>query len=171
MRLRAQGVVCASPIRFSFKPPRVRNAGEMTIGHNLILRCPLTKAQLETAKSGRLLIGNHVFINEGVIIYSEAAVTIGDYAKLGDFTAIHDSNFHELSPTDRPLPAPVVIGRNAWLARNVLVMPGVTIGENAVIAAGAIVTADVAPNTVVAGNPARLIRRLAIEDPEHYIRS
>lgn len=65
---------------------------------------------------------------------------------------------------------PVVIGRNAWLGSSVVLLRGVTVGANAVVAAGAVGTADVAANTFVRGNPARLVRTLPIADPDRYVR-
>ena len=69
---------------------------------------------------------------------------------------------HNMDPARRAnlLPAPVRIGDDAWLGANVTVLPGVTIGNGAVVAAGAVVSRDVEENTVVGGVPARLLRRL-----------
>jgi acetyltransferase-like isoleucine patch superfamily enzyme len=171
LTLRARGVVCATPVKLHLKAPRVRNDGTMQIGHDLVTRAPVTRAQLETAAGGRLVIGDNVFLNEGVIIAARHEITIGNNANIGDFTTIHDSDFHAITP-DRPARvAAVAIGRNVWLGRNVVILPGVTIGENAVVAAGGIVTSDVAANTLVGGNPARLIRELSIADPTAFVRT
>jgi acetyltransferase-like isoleucine patch superfamily enzyme len=166
--LRARGVRCASPIQLTDMAPRVRNAGTMEIGRGLVVRAPVTRAQLETGPGGRLVIGDDVFINEGVVICAMLDVAIGDHVKIGDHSTIHDSDFHAVSPDQGIRVAAVAIGRNAWLGRNVVILPGVTVGENAVIAAGAIVTSDVAANTLVGGNPARVIRELPIDDPNGY---
>jgi acetyltransferase-like isoleucine patch superfamily enzyme len=168
--LRTRGVRCASPIHFTDMAPRVHNAGNMKIGRSLVMRAPVTRAQLETGPGGRLAIGDDVYINEGVIICAMLDVVIGDHVKIGDYSTIHDSDFHAVSPDQGIRSAAVAIGRNAWLGRNVVILPGVTVGENAVVAAGAIVTADVAANTLVGGNPARVIRELPIDDPNGYVR-
>ena len=142
----------------------------MQIGRGFTVRAPVTRAQLETSADGTLTIGDRVFINEGVIIAAHCAITIEGDVKIGDFTTIHDSDFHGLTP-DLPVRiAAVRIERNAWLGRNVVVLPGVTVGENAVVAAGSIVTGNVAANTLVGGNPARLIRELTIADAATYVR-
>lgn len=69
---------------------------------------------------------------------------------------------HGLSPKDRrsTYPAPIVLGRNVWVGANVTILQGVTIGDNSVVAAGAVVTKDVPPNTVVGGVPARVIKTI-----------
>ena len=59
---------------------------------------------------------------------------------------------------------PVTLGDNVWLASNVVILPGVTVGEGAVIGAGSVVTKDVEPYTVVAGNPARFLRRIEFQN-------
>jgi acetyltransferase-like isoleucine patch superfamily enzyme len=169
--LRRRGVAINGPLVFTHKAPRVRNAGSMRVGRKVVVRAPVTRAQLETAPGGELVIGDRVFINEGVIIGAHRSIRIADDVKIGDFVTIHDSDFHDLAPGLPIRTAAVTIGRNAWLGRNVVVLPGVTIGENAVVAAGAIVTADVAPNTLAGGNPARLIRELEIPDAHGYVRT
>jgi acetyltransferase-like isoleucine patch superfamily enzyme len=169
--LRARGVDCRTTIKFTHLAPRVRNAGKMSLGRGMIVRAPVTRAQLETSPNGRLLIGDRVFINEGAIIAAHLSITIADDVKIGDFTAIHDSDFHDLAPGLPVRVAPVTIGRNVWIGRNAVILPGVDIGENAVVAAGSIVTASVAANTLVGGNPARLIRSLSIDEPKDYVRT
>ena len=89
---------------------------------------------------------------------------------IADNASIHDSDFHETSPGAAVRVAAIAIGRNAWIGRNAIVVPGVTIGQNAIVAAGAVVTKDVPANTIVGGNPARVIRQLEILDPDTYVR-
>jgi acetyltransferase-like isoleucine patch superfamily enzyme len=168
---RLRGVVAAGTMKFNFKPPRIRNAGTMRVGRAFHARAPVTRAQLHTGPAGRLVIGDDVRINEGVIIGAEASVTIGDHARIADFAMIHDSDYHSIEPGRAVRVRPVVIGRNVWLGRNVMVLPGVTIGDNAVIAAGAVVTRDVAANTLAGGVPARVIRALKVDDPDGYRRA
>lgn len=69
---------------------------------------------------------------------------------------------HGLAPEERKStrPAPIVLGRNVWVGSNATILQGVTIGDNAVVAAGAVVTKDVAANTVVGGVPARFIKNI-----------
>jgi len=170
VELRARGVRNASRAGLRGKKPRIRNAGTMKIGENFRVHGRVTRVQLGTSVSGTLVIGDDVGMNEGVSIFAQREITIGDHAIISDYVSINDSDYHELAPGLPTRVAPVRIGRNAWIGRNAIVTRGVTIGANAVVAAGAVVTRDVAPNTIVGGNPAQLIRELAIEEPGSYVR-
>lgn len=88
-------------------------------------------------------------------------MTIGDGCQIGHNVVFATLN-HELAPERRKItrPAPIVLGKNVWVGSNATVLPGVTIGDNAVIAAGAVVTKDVAPDTIVGGVPAKVIKRI-----------
>lgn len=108
-----------------------------------------------------LHIGNNVFINFGLTVLDVVKVTIEDYAQLGPNI--------QLLPPVHPLGAKaraayleagdeIEIGRNAWIGGGAIILGGVRIGENSVVAAGAVVTKDVPPGVVVAGNPAKIIR-------------
>lgn len=106
-----------------------------------------------------LKIGKKVFINSGCRFQDQGGITIGDGALIGHNVVMATIN-HDLDPQRRSdiLPAPIVIGRNVWLGANSTILPGVCIGENAVIAAGAVVTKNVPADTVAAGIPAKPIR-------------
>jgi len=106
-------------------------------------------------------IGANVFINSGCRFQDQGGIYIGDRALIGHNAVIATLN-HDMDPARRAdlHPAPVHIGADAWLGSNVTVLPGVTIGDGAIVAAGAVVTKDVAPRTIVGGVPARVIREL-----------
>lgn len=109
-------------------------------------------------------VGENFLANYNVTILDIAPVTIGDYVMIGPNTLITTVN-HPLSPAGRRRhlgqARPVAIGRDVWIGGNCTILPGVTIGNNAVIAAGAVVTKDVPDNCVVAGVPARKIRNIS----------
>jgi acetyltransferase-like isoleucine patch superfamily enzyme len=170
IELRARGVHNASRALLRGKKPRIRNAGTMRIGRDFWAGGRVTRVQLATKPSGTLVIGDWVGMNEGVAIMAVQEVTIGDHTLIADYVAIHDSDFHEIGPGIPVKTAPVHIGRNVWIGRNSIVLSGVTIGMNAVIAAGSVVTSDVPANAVAGGRPARVIRELDIPDPEGYVR-
>ncbi|WP_255581929.1 sugar O-acetyltransferase [Cupriavidus sp. AU9028] len=108
-------------------------------------------------------VGARTFINYGLVALDVAPITIGADVQIGP-------NVQLLTPTHPVDPAPrqqkweaaepIVIGDNVWLGGGVIVLPGVTIGANSVIGAGAVVTRDIPPNVIAVGNPARVMRRL-----------
>ena len=108
-----------------------------------------------------ITLGQYVFINSGCRFQDQGGITIGDGALIGHNVVLATLN-HGLKPEERHdlFPAPIHIGKNVWLGANVTVLGGVTIGDNVVIAAGAVVTRDVPANTVAAGVPARVVRTL-----------
>lgn len=91
----------------------------------------------------------------------QGGVTIGDGCLIGHAVVFATLN-HSMNPAERAAmtPAPIVLGRNVWVGSNSTILQGVTIGDKAVIAAGAVVTKDVAPDTIVGGVPARYIRHI-----------
>jgi acetyltransferase-like isoleucine patch superfamily enzyme len=111
---------------------------------------------------GRFIsIGKNVFINHACSFLDMGGITIEDHVLIGPRVNIVTEN-HPLDPTDRRalITRPVVIKRNAWIGAAATILPGVTIGENAVVAAGAVVSKDVSANTVVGGIPAKFIKTI-----------
>lgn len=115
-----------------------------------------------TADFGKnISLGKNVFINSGCRFQDQGGVVIGDNCLIGHNVVITTLN-HDILPSRRTdlLPSPVVIGRNVWLGANVTVLPGVTIGDDAVIGAASVVTKDIPSGTVAVGSPARVIRAI-----------
>lgn len=108
-----------------------------------------------------ITVGKNVFINSGCRFQDQGGISIGDGTLIGHNVVLATLN-HGISPDERHdlFPAPIHIGKNVWIGANATVLPGVTIGDNAVIAAGAVVTKDVSACTVVAGVPAKVIRKI-----------
>ncbi|CCH00533.1 nodulation protein L [Fibrella aestuarina BUZ 2] len=106
-------------------------------------------------------LGKNVFINHACSFLDIGGITIDDDVQIGPRVNLTSEN-HPLDPADRQtlIPRPIVIKRNAWIGAGATILPGVTIGENAVVAAGAVVSRDVPPNTVVAGIPAKVVKSL-----------
>ena len=106
-------------------------------------------------------MGKQVFINCGCHFQDQGGVYIGDGALIGSQVVLATIN-HGMSPDQRSdnLPAPIHIGKRAWIGSHATILPGVTIGDGAIVAAGAVVTKDVPVNTVVGGVPAKVIREL-----------
>ncbi|MCI7349513.1 MAG: sugar O-acetyltransferase [Ruminococcus sp.] len=106
-------------------------------------------------------IGRKVFINSGCKLQDQGGIFIGDGVLIGHNVVISTLN-HDLHPEKRQgmHPKSVKIGRNVWIGSNSTILPGVTVGDNAVIGAGSVVTRDVPENMVVAGNPAKVIKSI-----------
>ena len=108
-------------------------------------------------------IGRNVFINQNCTIYDLGGVDIGDDVMIGPNVSIITSG-HPIEPSRRHecvVAKPIRIERNVWIGAGATIIGGVTVGENAVVGAGSVVTRDVPPNTLVGGNPARVIRSIA----------
>ena len=111
---------------------------------------------------GRFIqIGKNVFINHACSFLDLGGITIEDDVLIGPKVNLITEN-HPLNPADRKalICNPIVIKCNAWIGAGVTILPGVTVGENAVVAAGAVVSKDVPANTVVGGVPARFIKTI-----------
>lgn len=115
-----------------------------------------------TTGGENIRVGRDVFINQNCTMYDLGGIDIGDDVMIGPNVSIITSG-HPLEPARRRAfvtAKPIVIERNVWIAAGAMIIGGVTIGENAVVAAGSVVTRDVPPNTLVGGNPARVIRSI-----------
>ncbi|AUD05969.1 DapH/DapD/GlmU-related protein [Spirosoma pollinicola] len=106
-------------------------------------------------------LGKNVFINHTCSFLDSGGITIEDDVQIGPSVKLTSEN-HPLDPADRKtlLLRPILIKRNAWIGAGATLLAGVTVGENAVVAAGAVVSRDVPPNTVVAGIPAKVVKTL-----------
>ncbi len=112
---------------------------------------------LAVVGASRISIGRNVFIMDGILLMGSGGITIEDNVQLAANVQILSNN-HDLRDREVITLAPVRICRGAWIGAGATILPGVTIGENAVVGAASVVTRDVAPNTIVAGNPAKLLR-------------
>jgi len=155
--------------------PQIIGNGRIVVGDDFRVGTRNTwVVGFKVSEGAELTIGNRVSINYQTVISVAKRVTIGDHVMIAGNAQIFDNISHPLSPARRlryesftlDEAAPVTIGNNVWIGGGAIIMRGVTIGENSVIAAGSIVTRDVPPNTLVGGNPARILRDIA-DDPTH----
>jgi acetyltransferase-like isoleucine patch superfamily enzyme len=127
---------------------------------------------------GQIQIGENCYIGDHSRIWSGDNIKIGNYVQISHNVNIMDTNAHEIDAIERAerwvdifthgawtdkgnvLTSPIIIEDYAWICLNAIILRGVTIGKGAIVAAGAVVTKDVAPFTMVAGNPAKLIKTL-----------
>ena len=109
----------------------------------------------------KITFGCDCFVNFGCTFLALGGITIEDDVFIGPHCVLA-TEYHPEEPATRHslLTKPIVVKRNAWLGANVTVLAGVTIGENAIVAAGSVVTKDVPDNMVVAGSPAKVIREI-----------
>jgi acetyltransferase-like isoleucine patch superfamily enzyme len=114
-------------------------------------------------------IGKHAVVMNGSELISRSSITIGANCRIGPCTLIYDADFHGLSPAERDSTgktAPVIIKDNVWIGSRVIILKGVIIEQDAVVAAGSVVTKSVPPGSIVAGNPAKKIG--SVYEPEDF---
>jgi acetyltransferase-like isoleucine patch superfamily enzyme len=139
----------------------VNNGGQVRLGERVRIRATHLPVELASLPGGTLEIGDRTYINSGASLCAASLVRIGARCAIGNMTLIMDTDFHSVHDhTVAPVPRPVIIEDDVWLAARVTVLKGVTIGRGAVVAAGAVVTKDVPPHTLVGGVPAKFIRQL-----------
>ena len=108
-----------------------------------------------------ITIGKNVFFNTGCSFQDRGGISIGDGSMIGMNVVIATLNHGlDLETRNTTFSSPVVLGKNVWIGSSVTILPGVTIGDNSVVAAGAVVTKDVPENTVVAGVPAKFMKEI-----------
>jgi maltose O-acetyltransferase len=125
-------------------------------------RC-FVRGGLQVQESFEFTIGDDVFINSGCVFDGSAPIAIGDRVQFGFQVTLVTGDHHFGPPESRAgehRPRPIRIEEGAWIGARALILPGVTIGRGAVVAAGAVVTRDVEPDTLVAGVPAKVLRML-----------
>lgn len=128
--------------------------------------------------SGKITIGEWCYVGEGTRIWSQSSVSIGNYVLIAHLVDIHDTNSHPIDWQERrrdteaifaggyrtptqTVSAPLTIEDDVWIGFKASILKGVTIGRGAIVSAGSVVTKDVAPWTVVGGNPAKTIAELS----------
>lgn len=146
---------------FTRKAPTVQLNGKMILGNLVRIWSNINPTHLLIGKDAVLSIGDHSYIN-GALISATKRVEIGANCYIAPMVQIIDNDQFGLGLENPKTAAAIVIEEDAWLATRCLITKGVTIGKGAVVAVGAVVTEDVAPYTVVAGAPAKLIRRLSV---------
>jgi maltose O-acetyltransferase len=141
---------------------RLLRAAGWRIGvRTLLLSAPRVLGGPSAAK--KLRIGDDCFLNHGCVFDASAPIVIGNHVNFGEGVLITTSSHRIGGPARRAgllEPEPVRIGDGAWLASRAVILPGVEVGAGAIVCAGAVVTRDVPPHTMVGGVPARPIRPL-----------
>ena len=169
--------ILGSDIQFATSS-RVINSGSkdnIIVGNHGCLFC-----LLQALFGGKIQIGNNFYIGSGTVLQSKDRIVIGNNVIISNNVLIVDNNNHPTEPEKRMLMSqagnymtsslwtwefsqskPVIIEDNVWIGRDVAIMKGVTIGQGSFVALKAVVTHDVPPYSVVAGNPAKVVKRLS----------
>ncbi|HVA59669.1 MAG TPA: acyltransferase [Mycobacteriales bacterium] len=117
---------------------------------------------------GKIRIGDRVFINSGVVLFSVLEVSVGDDVAIANEAYITDTDSHGVA--GRPARSePIRIGDGTWIGARAIVLPGVSIGSRCVVAAGAVVSRSMPADSLIAGNPARVVREL--DYPPNIVRA
>src|SRR6202030_966581 len=171
-----EGFYCETAQIFRFL--RNRKSGAIKIGNHV--SC-YAGCSFSVGQNGTCTVGDFTLMN-GALVMAEERIEIGSHCLISWNVGIADSDFHPLAPAQRIIDAhalapffkdrpprpklrtvPVIISDNVWIGMNAVILKGVTIGENSVVAAGAVVTKSVPANVVVAGNPAVITKQLRDE--------
>ena len=149
--------------------PVIKNCGEIYLGDRVSLNSfpggELCKTGLQChLKDSKIKIGNDCNLN-GVMIHCRTTVNIGKFCMFGPGSKVVDNDSHRVSidieeRRKAPNSAPITIEDNVWIGMNSLVLKGVNIGSNSIVAAHSVVTKNVPENVIVAGNPAKIIKQL-----------
>lgn len=146
------------------------NASDIYIGDHCLIN-----GEIISAYNGKIYVGEYSTLGAGSILRAVEQITIGAYTAISTGVVISDNNNHPVHPDDRMIlmktpphsyerswinsdHAPIIIGCNCWIGENSRICKGVTIGEGAVVAANTVVTKDVPANSIVAGNPGRIVK-------------
>ena len=152
----------------------------ISIGKHCTLGC-----LLQTRFGGKIVIGENTYIGQNTIIQAKESVKIGNCVIIANNTLIVDNNNHPTEPDLRYKMSmcedflhdelwswkyaeskPIIIEDNVWIGRDCRILKGVTIGKGSIVALGAVVTKDVPPYTIVAGNPAKVVKKLSSAEEE-----
>ena len=142
---------------------RVHNQGRLMVGDGVAFHAGTQDTAITVMEGGALEIGNQCRINFGCVFIASGSIVVGSRCRFGIGAMIMDSGQHRIEPELRELrdtPRPVVLEDDVWIGSRALVLAGVRIGAGSVVAAGSVVTRDVPPRSLVAGNPAEVVRKI-----------
>ena len=147
-------------IVFTKRRPDIENEGYLEMGNVVRIWSNVNRCRLAVKKGGKLIVGHNVRLN-GPIISASNEIRIGNNCRIAPQVYLMDGDFHAVEDRlSAGKSKPIIIEDDAWLATRCMVLKGVTIGRGAVVAAGAVVTKDVPPYTMVAGVPAKPVKRI-----------
>ncbi|MGE0766676.1 MAG: acyltransferase [Hyphomicrobiaceae bacterium] len=141
----------------------ITNYGTMVVGERTRLISTAATLELYVEQGAALNIGAGSLVNYGCSIAATSLIRIGSRCNIGTHVIIMDNDYHELAPERRhirPASAPIILEDDVWICARSIILRGVTIGWGSVIGAGSVVTRDIPPRSLAAGQPARVIRSI-----------
>jgi maltose O-acetyltransferase len=154
-----------------YVPVRSGGCGSLTVGDGstfgVLIAHRLGSGEImiqPRSPTSEIIIGKENWFNNNTVLCANERIAIGNHCQIGDQVAVYDCEFHEINPATRNRSAgptgPVSIGNNVWLGSRVMVLKGVSIGDNSVVGAMSVVTKSIPANCVAAGIPAKVIRSI-----------
>jgi acetyltransferase-like isoleucine patch superfamily enzyme len=141
--------------------PRVEGSGQIVLGNGVKIWSHIATTQISAGTNARIEIGEGTFINTGCIVSARKLIKIGRNCQIANQVILMDDDFHGVANRNQnPAPEAIIVEDDVWLATRCTILKGVRIGQGAVVAAGAVVTRDVPPYTLVGGVPAKIIKHL-----------
>ena len=148
---------------------QIRCDGTAIVGDLFTVSGEAGMVKIYVAPGALLTIGHETVVSANVNIEATHEVRIGSNVMLASNCSILDDAHHDVEPGAVRYKGPTIIGSNVWLGRNVMVLPGVEIGDGSVIGANSVVAKDIPPNVLAGGMPAQVLRKLDI--PDGWLRS
>jgi len=140
---------------------KISSKGKIIIGDGCRIWSHIGTTQISAGPRATIDIGENTFINTGTIITSRKYIKIGKNCQIANQVIMMDDDFHDVNKRESKSGKDnIIVGDNVWIATRSIILKGVTIGEGAVVAAGSVVTKDVAAYTLVGGVPAKFIRTI-----------
>lgn len=139
--------------------------GDVQIDPQAIFWTEIETSSFITHPGGRIAIGSGTFINNGAWFQAKESITVGVGCNIGPRVMVMDNDAHEIGGIHRlgGKSSPVVLEDYCWIGVGAIVLKGVTVGKHAIVGAGAVVTKNVPPRAIAAGNPARIIGEVPCE--------
>jgi acetyltransferase-like isoleucine patch superfamily enzyme len=163
LKITQWNVFAARPLVYG-RRPKIRNFGTIRIGSGFMSRSFRLRSYITTLGGALIEIGNNGFINDGVNICASKSIRIGHNVQIADMVYIYDTDFHPVCPNRPTKQSPVCIGNNVWIGAHAIILAGSHIGDHSVIGAGSVVTGNIPAKSVVAGNPARVVKEFSVTD-------